>query len=292
MPLPPFDFHEPATLALACELMAKHQDTARVLAGGTDLIVRMKKKMDNPATLVSLLEIPELAELHLDDKTLDIGACVTITDLAESSLVKQHFPALASAALCLGSILVRNRATIGGNISSARPAADLLPSLMVHKADLVLKSSQGQRTCLLQDYILNPGVTARKPDEILTRIRIPLPPPASGGGYLQIGKRKALEINLINVASFLQLDPVTNNILKARIVLGSVGPTPLRTPSAEAFIMGKSPDENLFYGAGEAARKDVRPIDDFRGSADYRRAMAGILTKRTLELAAAQAQQQ
>jgi CO/xanthine dehydrogenase FAD-binding subunit len=285
MLLPKFDYHEPADVAEACELMAEFGEKARPLAGGTDLMVNMKKKIFAPEHLVSLSRIESLTRIDESKSMINIGACFTVIDLVESDLIKEKLSALRTGARALGSILVRNRATIGGNIGSARPAADLLPPLMAYGANVVLESKEGQREFLLEEFILGPGQTAIKPNEILTEIRVPIPPAQAGAGYINLGNRKSQEINIINVASYLALDNTNGTIKNVRIVMGAVGPTPLRATSAEELLMGKMPDEELFAEAGELAKADSAPIDDFRGSAEFRRAMVGVLTKRTLAIA-------
>ncbi|MFH1154005.1 MAG: xanthine dehydrogenase family protein subunit M [Pseudomonadota bacterium] len=289
MLLPPFDYHEPTTLEQALELKADFKDAARLLAGGTDLLVHLKKGLASPEHVINLGRVKALAILEEADGFIDIGSGVTVTDLATSALIASRLPALQQGAQALGSILVRNRATIGGNINSARPAADLLPSLMVYRASLVLERVGHSREISLEDFIKGPGKTDIRSDEIMSRIRVPMPPKASGAAYIHLGKRKSQEINIVNVASCLCFD-AAGVISQARISLGSVGPTPLRAAGAEAVLTGKKPDETLLVAAGEKARRsDCRPIDDFRGSADYRRAMVGILVKRTLETAWAMA---
>lgn len=283
MLLPKFNYHEPISLAEACEFKARYGESSRLLAGGTDLIVHLKKGLASPEHVINLGSVRELSVVDESDGNICIGSCVTVTNLTASQVISQKLGALATAGNALGSILVRNRATIGGNINSARPAADLIPPLMAYGATLVLESAAGgSREIPIETFITAPGRTIIRPDEILSRILVPIPPEASGAAYLQLGKRKSQEINIVNVASFLSLDSA-GTISSARIALGSVGPTPLRAPAAEAVLVGKMPGEALFFEAGEAARtQDCRPIDDFRGSADYRRAMIGVLTKRTL----------
>lgn len=282
MLLPQFNYHEPATLAEACEIKGRYREDARLLAGGTDLLVHLKKGLASPEHIISLGRIKALAAIDQKDGAVSIGAGVTVTNLIASTVIARTFGALKAGGIALGSPSVRNRATIGGNINSARPAGDLIPSLMVYGATLVFESVSGTREMSIEEFITGPGKTLIRPDEIMTRIVVPVPLSNSGAAYLQLGKRKTLEINIVNVASFLSLDS-NGAISMSRITLGSVGPTPLRATAAEAILTGKIPDEALFFEAAEAARqKDCRPIDDFRGSAGYRRAMVGVLTKRTL----------
>lgn len=289
MLLPTFDFHEPASLDEACEMMATFGPKAKLLAGGTDLMVNMKKKILAPDHLVCLSRIPSLQGIEEDSDQITIGSRYTVAELAADPLVKTKLSALGAGAGALGSPLVRNRATIGGNIGSARPAADLPPSLISYGATVVLVSSKGEREVPLGNFFKGPGFTDLRPEEILTKINVPTPRDGEGAGYINMGVRKAQDCNIVNVASFIALDEKDGSIRKARIVMGSVGPTPLRAASAEAVLLGEKPDEALFLKAGEAARRDCTPIDDFRGAASYRKAMVGVLTKRTLEIAHGQA---
>jgi aerobic carbon-monoxide dehydrogenase medium subunit len=285
MLLPKFDYHEPATLAEACEVMAELGKRARPLAGGTDLIVNMKKRILSPQHVVSLGRLEELKRIESHEGTVRIGALMSVADIAESPEVKGPYAALAHGASVLGSPLIRNLATVAGNLVSARPAADLPPSLMAYGARVVLRKKDGERFVALEDLIQGPGQTAMEPEEILTHIVLDTPPAGSGAAYIKLGTRKALEISLVNVAAYLSLDESAGSIASARIVMGAVGPTPLRGTSAEKLLIGENPSEHLFEKAGEAAQMDSRPIDDFRGSAEYRRAMVKVLTERTLRAA-------
>jgi len=285
MLLPKFDFHEPASVAEACQMMGEFGANARLIAGGTDLMVNMKHGVMSPKHVVSLSRVDELKDISLSGNQWKIGACFTVADLAESDEIGKKLSALRAGAKALGSPLIRNLATIGGNIGTARPAADLPPSLMAYDAKVILQKSTGQRTVGLNDFFKGPGLTEMRPDEILTQIQIDAPPPCSGCGYINLGVRKAQDCNLVNVASFMSLDAPDGVIQTARIIMGCVGPTHLRARSAEKMLMGEKPSEALFVKAGEAAMGDCSPIDDFRGSAEYKKAMVGVLTKRTLGIA-------
>ncbi len=285
MILPKFDFHEPTTIEEACQIIAELGDKASLIAGGTDLMVNMKKKILSPEHLVSLARIENLKEVDFSEDLVKIGACITVAELCDSDKIGKVLSALAQGAKSLGSPLIRNLATIGGNISSARPAADLPPSLMAYDATVILKSSTGERAESLDCFFTGPGLAVMKPDEVLTEIHIKVPPANSGAGYINLGIRKAQDINVINVASYLAFDDNNDTIQTARVVMGAVGPTPIRAPLAEKILIGEKPDKNLFEKAGEAASQDSCPITDFRGCDEYRDDMAGVLTKRTLNMA-------
>ncbi|MDM8550333.1 xanthine dehydrogenase family protein subunit M [Desulfobacterales bacterium HSG2] len=285
MLLPKFDFYEPTTIEEACQIMAEFRTKAKLIAGGTDLMVNMKHRLISPEHLISISRLDELKKLDSSNGVVKIGACFTVADLADSEVIGKKLSALRAGARALGSPLIRNLATIGGNLGSARPAADLPPSLMAYNAKVVLKKSSGERTVSLNNFFRGPGLTEIQPDEILTEIQVETPPPYTGAGYINLGVRMAQDCNLVNAASLIASDGPGGVIKSARIVMGCVGPTHLRASSAEKLLIGEKPSEELFAKAGEAAMKDCSPIDDFRGSAEYKKAMVGVLTKRTLGIA-------
>jgi CO/xanthine dehydrogenase FAD-binding subunit len=284
MILPTFEYHEPSEIQEACTILAELKGSASLIAGGTDLIVNMKKGQISPGDLVSLNRIDGLREKSLDpyNGCARIGACITAAELARFKEIRDRFSALAAGAEALGTPLIRNMATIGGNLVTARPAADLAPPLMAYAASVALSSLTGERVVSLDNFFLGPGQTVIREDEILTEILLDYPPPHSGCAYLKMGIRKTLEIGLVNVAAFLCLDESNRAIQKARIVMGAVAPVPMRATSAEQLLLNQIPENNLFAKAGETAAQESKPIDDFRGSAEYRREMVKVLTKRAL----------
>lgn len=282
MGLPKFTYHEPRTTTEALEIMGAYGAGAKPLAGGTDLLVNMKKKLIQPEHLVSLGRISEMREIRLEGEEYRIGALVTVARLLDSAALFQKLPALVEGARNLGTPLIRNLATIGGNLGSARPAADLPPPLSVYGAKVRIQKTGSERMISLDDFFAGPGFTEVGPDELLTEIVLEAPPDGSGAGYAPLGVRKAQDCNIVNVAAYLELDSQSGNIQTARITMGCVGPTPLRAQSAESLLQGRRPEESLFQAAGEAATKDCSPIDDFRGKANYKRDMTGVLTRRAL----------
>ena len=282
MLLPQFEYHEPKTLSEACEFMAEFSGKAKALAGGTDLLVNMKKKLLSPEHLVCVDRVEEMKGIGLSDAEIRIGAAEKVADIASSDDVGKALGALAMGAGNLGSPLIRNLATIGGNLCSARPAADLPPSLIAYGAMVNLMSKEGRRMVAVQDLFTGPGETIMKPEELISEIAVPVPKEAYGAHYIKLGVRRALEISIVNVAAFVQLDEDGSHIAEARVVLGAVAPTPIRAPSAEEAIRDGRPDGALFTRAAEAAARDAKPIDDYRASAEYRRDMVKVLTKRAL----------
>ncbi|CCK79746.1 MULTISPECIES: FAD binding domain-containing protein [Desulfobacula] len=290
MLLPKFEFHEPTSIQEAIELKKKHGKKAKFLAGGTDLLVHLKKKLVTADHIISLSEIEALSQIKEEGDAVTIGACATMAQLSKSKIIQEKFCAVKAGADNLGTHLIRNRATIGGNVCNASPAGDTICSLIVYQAQVVLQGPEGQRKMAIESFFKGPGKTDIKDDEILVGFQLPLPGKNSGAHYIQLGKRKSSEINVVNVASFIEIDPANQTVKNAIIALGSVAATPIRSFHAEEALKNSAANEAAFYEAGEAARRqDCKPIDDFRGTADYRRAMIGVLTKRTLEKACKQA---
>jgi len=283
MSLPSFDYHEPGSLEEVCRIWQDLGGNGALLAGGTDLLVKMRNRDLDPKTIVSLGRIPEIHQIVPTRTGLKIGSGCTITEIAESQAVNRWFPALASAAEQLGSPSVRNMGTVGGNIVTASPAADLPPALMAYGARVRLRSTEKERILPLETLFSGPGKTILAPDEVLADILLDSPPERSGAGFFKLGTRNALQISIINGACFLALDPDTGMIKTARVVVGAAAPTVMRMTQAEAVLTGQSPGKNLFRAAGQAAARQCRPIDDLRGSAAFRRDMAGTLTLQTLE---------
>ena len=286
MLLPNFDFHDPDKLSDALALKAEYLDNARFIAGGTDLLVHMKKKLVKTGHLINLSKIDSLSQITQDEQSITIGACVTMAQLCASEIIREKFTALQIGAHSLGNHLIRNRATIGGNVCNASPAGDSLCPLLVYDAKVLLASGENKREVPVDKFFTGPGKSQIQNDEILSGFKLPIPDKSSSAHYIQLGKRKSSEINVVNLASYLEIDTDTKKIISAKIALGSVAPTPIRAKNAEAVLKDKIADESLFYKAAETARRqDCKPIDDFRGSAAYRQAMIGVLTLRTLRAA-------
>lgn len=283
--LPKFDYEEPKSLQEALRILSELKGTAKVIAGGTDLIVNMKKGILAPRCLVSLRRIGPLRAVGMKKTAVEIGSHATVSELVSSGVIASAAPVLARAAASLGSPLIRNRATIGGNIVTARPAADLPPALMVLEAKVELKGRGKKRTVPLDGFFKGPGSTVMNVDEVLTKIVIPGVPAFTGADYVKLGHRAALEIAIVAVASRITLDKPGGSIKDVRIVLSSVAPKTVHAVSAESFLLGQRPSDELFAGAAQRAMADASPIDDIRGGAAYRREMVGVLTKRTLRRA-------
>ena len=288
MLLPAFDYYRPQSLPEALNLLGEMGEAARPLAGGTDLLVNLKLKKLAPKVLLDLGGLPELQGLSQANGTVSLGALNTASRLAVGS---PEVPRLLSmGAGALGSPQVRNRATLGGNLVTARPAADICLPLLALGATAVLAGPGGEREVALDGYFQGPGYTVKEPGEILTQVLLAAPRPGSGAGYQKLGLRQAMEIALVNVAAVVMLEDDGSTIKEARVALGAVAPTPLLSPGAAQALAGRAADEAAIEAAAEAAAADAKPIDDHRGSAAYRRDMVRTLTKRALKQALAQAQ--
>jgi CO/xanthine dehydrogenase FAD-binding subunit len=285
MLLPRFEFHAPVSLGAACKILAELGSEAKILAGGTDLLVNMKKGLARPAHVVSLDRVRGLRGMRSRKGNLSLGGMIRVAELGACGALPVWAEGLAEAARCLGTPLVRNRATVAGNLVTARPAADLAPPLMALGARLLLRSTVEEREVAVDDFFRGPGQCAVRSDEILAEVRVNGPQHRTGSAYVKLGLRRTLEIALVNVASAISLVGKEGPIATARVALGAVAPAPIRSPSAEAMLVGRMPSEPLFAEAAKAAMGDAKPIDDYRGSAEYRRWMVEVLVRRTLNLA-------
>ena len=280
-----FEYFEPATLDDALALLQRYQGSGSLFAGGTDLLVQMKEHVRQPAQVINIKKIPGMDDFAFDAKTgLRLGALVTTRQVETSPVTLRHYAGLAKAATDFASIQVRHRATVVGNVCRASPSADTLPPLIADGAVLRIHGPAGQRRVAVQDFCTGPGRTVLAADEIVTHIEIPAPPPRTGKVYLKHGRRAQMELATVGAAVRLTLD-ADGSVLDVAIVLAAVAPTPLRAVQAEALLRGQRPTPERLAAAAQAASDEARPIGDVRGSADYRREMVRVLTRRALEQA-------
>ena len=273
-----FEFFEPTTLAEAFRLFA--EEHTQLLAGGTDLVIGMKALTETPESVISLQKIPGLAGITTEaDNSISIGAMTKVREVELSGDIQQHHTALAEGAAEIGSIQIRNLATIGGNIAHASPAADTVAGLLVADAQVDIASADSERSVPIDELFTGPGQTVLTPGEIITRFR--LSSPASGSHYIKHKIREVMDLAFIGVAAAVNLDNGT--ITDARIGLAAVAPTPIRATEAENLLNGNAPTPELLEQAGEAAAAAASPISDLRCSAEHRREMVDVLTRRTLQ---------
>ncbi len=279
--IPDFELHRPTTLDQAGALLQQYGLDARLLAGGTDLLVDLKTGRVVADHVVSLHKIDGLRGLSMDGGTLRIGALTTINQLNASPLLDGAFSALRDATTRMAAHQIRNAATVGGNIASAVPCADLPPLLITMKAEVLLWSAGGERSVPLEAFFLGPRQTVMKEGEVLIAVQVPEPPEGFGSAYSRLALRNGNGIAVAAVAAGLT---VKDGIIgEARIVLGAVAPIPLYAEEAGKLLAGRAPDTAAFAEAAVAAEKAAEPISDVRGSKGYRRDVVGVLTRRALE---------
>ncbi len=284
MYVPDVELHEAATLTEAGALLKRLAPPVRLLAGGTDLLVDLKTGRINAQHLVSLRRVPGLRGVAESAEGLQIGALTTIAQLLASPAVRGRYAALHDAASQMAAPQVRNLATVGGNLASAVPCADLPPILMAMNALVRLWSPTGERDVPLDQFFTGPRQTARRDDEVLTAVLVPNPPPRFGAAYARFALRDGNAIAVAAVAASLLLD-LDGTVHDARIVLGAVAPVPLFAQDAAKTLLNAPPNEEAFQRAAAAAMAAAQPISDVRGSAEFRRELVGVLTKRALQTA-------
>ncbi|MHC4942258.1 MAG: FAD binding domain-containing protein [Planctomycetota bacterium] len=277
------EYHTPRSLAEASALLDKLGEDARVIAGGTDVLADLKQGLITAGHLVSLAGIDELKRIEQKPNGLWIGSLAKPNQLAESEILHSTFAGLAEAGASMAGMQIRNLATIGGNLCSAVPSADLPPSLLTVEAELVLASHQGERTLAMKDFFLGVRKTAVEPGEILSAIHVPPLPAGTGTAYNKFALRGASALAVVGVAARITIKG--GKIDKARIAIGAAAPTPMLIEEAGNHLKGKAPTEEHFQEAAGIAEKEVKPITDLRGSAEYRRDLARVLTVRALKSA-------
>ena len=274
-----FDYYEPKTIKEACKLCFNLGNKASLLAGGTDLIPRLKQKLIKPKAVINLKKIKGLDFVKTYGKSgLSLGTLTHIADIAVHPLLQKRFPVLCVAARSIGSTQVRNLATLGGNLCNASPSADMVPGLLVLDARVKVVGPSGNREIPLEELFAGPGKMNLSKGEILTEVRSPFPSAHTRQIYLKHSIRRAMDIALVGVAVALSFDNRTKVCSKARVAFGAVAPTPVRAKKTEGKLVGKKIEEFSLESVGETAAEEVTPISDVRGSANYRREMVKELT--------------
>jgi len=278
--LPKFDYFTPSSLEEASKLVKAHRGKARFLAGGTDLLVKMKKRTVAPEVIIDLNGITGLSFIEVTDNNLRIGGLTRLGDIEASSVVKKKAPALAEAVRVLAAPQIRSRATIAGNLCNASPAADTAPALLVLDASVKLWSPDGERIVPVSQFFVGPEQTVIEPDEILVEVIIPLQDGAST--FIKLGRRKAFTLSVASAAAFVRLKG--GKFKEVRVSLGAVAPTPIRVTNVEDALRGNEANEANIEKAAQLAKEPCCPITDVRATAEYRTEMVYVLTKRALNL--------
>jgi carbon-monoxide dehydrogenase medium subunit len=283
-----FEYREPSTLSEAISVLNQYGKEAKVLAGGTDLLVNMKERGWEPRVLVNLKTVPGLSYIRFDkEEGLRIGALTTVREVETSSLIREKFPCLHEGAKSLGSVQVRNRATLGGNLCNASPAADNAPPLLVLKARVKLVGPEGERSLPLEKFFLGPGMTVLD-NEVMTEIMVPASSQQVQGVYLTISRREAVDLAQVGIAIAARAEDKKTRWRDVRIALGAVAPTPIRAYETEKLLEGREIQRTVIEETVKKAIEEARPITDLRASEWYRREMVSVLAQRALEQLAGQ----
>ena len=281
-------YEVPPTVAKAVAILKRHGEKARPLCGGTDLLIQMRAGVRRPDYLVDLKQIKDLRQIKFDAKKgLRLGGAVPCIEVYESEVMRKHYPGLTEAAHLIGSLQIQNRASVGGNLCNGSPAADTTPALIALGAKARIAGGKGSRQVAVEDFVTSPGRTVLKPGEILVEFLIPAPKPHSSDAYLRFIPRNEMDIAVVGVGTSITLDGDT--VKAARIALGAVGPTPIFAEQAGKSLVGKKLDHAAIETAAELAIQASSPIDDMRGTAEFRRHVVGVLTRRTIQIAAERA---
>jgi CO/xanthine dehydrogenase FAD-binding subunit len=284
----PFEYHEPKSLQEAIELLAYHGGESALLAGGTALLVDMRHEELTPNHVISLWGLQGLDRIQLNGDTR-LGTLVTVTQMVKELKDRSAFSGLCEAGLVLGGRQIQNVATVGGNICKASPGADLVPPLLCLDAQLELAGPGGDRATKLDGFLTGPDQTALLPAEILTRIRIPQPPPRTGTAFLKIMRRRAVDCSIVAVSARVTLAEDCQTFQQVRIGLGAVAPNPFRANRAERILQGHKLDPDLVRQAAFEAMKESTPITDVRATAEYRQMLIETLVERVVLKAAERA---
>ncbi|HKI34189.1 MAG TPA: xanthine dehydrogenase family protein subunit M [Gemmataceae bacterium] len=277
------DYAAPKTVAEAVALFAEKGDRARALAGGTDIIVQVRENRRDVDLLVDLKHIPEVNELSCDSaRGLRLGAAVPCYRIYEQPDIPRLYPGLTDAALLIGGIQIQSRASVGGNLCNASPAADSIPALIAHEAVAVIAGREGTREVAVEKFCTAPGRTVLGRGEFLLALRLPPPRPRSGSLYVRFIPRNEMDIAVVGVGVAVTLDEGRSRCIAARVSLGAVAPTPLLVPEAGAALVNGALTDDHLAKAAALAQTAARPISDMRGDADYRRHLVGVLTRRAL----------
>jgi aerobic carbon-monoxide dehydrogenase medium subunit len=275
-----FEYFRPKAVSEAITLLQQHGDDAKILSGGQSLIPMMKLRLARPGYIIDINEIPGLRYIKEEDGYLKIGGLTHEADLEASDLIRSKYPIILDTASLIADPQVRNMATVGGNLAHGDPANDHPATMLALEAQVIATGPRGQRVIPVKDFFLSLFTTALQHDEILTEIRIPIPPVRSGGAYFKL-ERKVGDFATVGVAAQVTLDE-KGTCQRAGIGLTNVGPTPLEAKKAEDFLRGKTLDESHIKQAAQLAVEDARPSPDLRGPAEYKAAMVKELTRRAL----------
>jgi len=279
-----FEYLEPETIVEALTMLNRYQGMSKIIAGGTDLMLQIRNKVVKPEYVVDITRIPGLDYMAFDDQQgLRLGALATIRALETSAELQRKYPIISQAAGQLGSVAIRNVATVGGNLCNALPSAETSQVLVALSAQVRIIGPGGERTIPLESFFTGVGKTLLQPDEILLEILVPESPPHTSGIYIKHSPRGPIDLAIVNIAVVMTMEPDGKACREAKIVLGAVSPTPLRAKKAENMLKGKRVDGALIDRAAQVASDEAHPRQgSIRGSFEYKKEMVRVLTGRAI----------
>jgi carbon-monoxide dehydrogenase medium subunit len=281
-----FDYAAPKSAEEVAALLAGKNGEARILAGGTDLLVQLREGRRQAKLVIDIKNIPELTQVTFDpQKGLRIGAAASCSQICSDPNVSQHYPGLVDAVRLIGGVQIQNRASVGGNLCNASPAADAIPALIVHEAVCHITGSNGTRTLPVEGFCVAPGKNALNAGEFLTSVSVPTPKVNFGAHYLRFIPRNEMDIAVVGAGASVVLDEDGKRFVSARIALGAVAPTPLLASDAGAFLAGKEVTRENVKEAARLAQAIAKPITDLRGTAEHRKHLCAVLVERALDKA-------
>jgi len=280
------DYISAGSVKEAVELLTSTNGRARVLCGGTDMLVQLRENRRRADLLIDVKNIAELTNIHYDPQIgLWIGASASCYEICHNKTVSEIYPGLVDAIHLIGGVQIQYRASVGGNLCNASPAADSIPALIVHEATCIIASSNGTRNVPVEQFCIAPGRTVLEPGELLVAVSVPLPKENFGAHYLRFIPRNEMDIAVVGAGASVTLDAAKRKILSARVALGAVAPTPLFVEEAGTFLAGKEISEENIRAAATIAQVAARPISDLRGTAEHRKHLCAVLTRRALDKA-------
>ena len=286
-----FSYYEPSTAGEATDILRRGGDRYRVLAGGTDVIINLRRRVADYEALVNIKRLPGITSWSTEPaRGLCIGAATTFRELETAPELASRYPALMESIKVIGSLQLRNVATIGGNLCNASPAADSAPALMVAGATATyVDNGSGPHTVSVDQVFVGPGRSIVGQGGLLLQVNVPEPAQMTGSCFQRFTPRDAMDIAIASAAAQVTLERSTGRVSNVAIALGAVAPTPVRAPRAEEALRGHEPTADLLAKAGTIAKEECAPIDDLRGSASYRRGLVEVLVRRALEVAVSRA---
>ncbi len=286
----PFAYEAPTSVDQAVTLLAEKGERARPLAGGTDILVQVRRGFHNLDLLVDVKRIPELVRIDYDaEEGLTLGAAVSCAVLCEHPTLQAHYPGLLDAVSIIGGAAIQGRATLGGNLCNAAPSGDAIAAMIALGGEALVAGPEGRRLVPIASFCTAPGVTALRPGDLVVALRFAPPKPHSGAAYVRFVPRGEMDIAVAGAGAWVALSPGGTTFTDARIALSAVAPTPLYVERAAEALAGQAPGEDAYARAAEAAQEAAKPIDDMRGTAAQRQHLVGVLVKRALRAAVARA---